>query len=413
MTESASPPPFATTVRTRFPFDQGRPPLRVVVKVGSNVLSHPGPGLNRARLQSIAAQIAEVTTRGSQVLLVSSGAVAAGLGALGMAARPTHLPQLQALAAVGQSRLMATWEAAFHPHGLATAQILLTREDLEDRRRYLNAGHTLEALLATQGVVPIINENDTVATEELTFGDNDMLSAIIAAKTNAEMLVILTDLDGLYTANPQNDPQAQLIEQVDRITPELLAVAGGSISGVGRGGMASKVEAARHANRFGLHAVVANGRCDTILGDIFAGEFRGTHFLPSGSRALRARGRARTHWIAQRRPKGRIVVDDGARAALVEGGRSLLPVGITAVEGRFTRGDVVTVLGPGGEEIARGVTNYSREILDRIKGCRVHDLPEALGKRPEYDEAIHRNNLHVTALERSGRVPGPDDGVPV
>lgn len=369
-----------------------RPLARLVIKIGSNVLSTKEGTLDAARIASVAGQVAALRAVGVQVLVVTSGAVSAGMGVAGLRQRPTELPRLQALAAIGQSFLMSTWGDAFRRHSAHVGQVLLTHADLEDRTRYLNIQDCLETLLG-MGVVPIINENDTVITEELTIGDNDALSAAIAAESRADLLVVMTDIAGLHTGNPKTDPAAALIPVVRAVTPELLAVAGGSGSNVGRGGMLTKLRAAQHANSFGIVAVVTDGRRDTALTDVAAGRFRGTLFLPRAG--ARIAGKQRAHWISMRRPKGILVVDDGARRALLEKGSSLLPVGITSVRGTFERGDIVSIHGLDDHELGRGIASFSSDEVMRARGKKGTALAEALGPRAATPEVVHRNNLHL------------------
>ncbi|MBI5155559.1 glutamate 5-kinase [Candidatus Poribacteria bacterium] len=380
----------ALTIQGAWPFQAA--PHRAVFKFGSNLLSAPDGRLDGARIRSLAEGLARWREAGTEVFIVTSGAVAAGMGIRGSADRPKELPDLQALAAIGQCHVMDEYIAAFGKHGLTVAQVLLTRGDLEDRRRYLNAKSTLEALVG-MGAIPVINENDTVVTEELTFGDNDMLSAIMAAKLGADLLVILTDIDGLFTSPPAQDAAARLIEVVPKVTTEIERLGGGSGSRLGRGGMATKVLAARHATRFGITTVIGNGRREGLLDEIRRGDFRGTLFLARQSG--RRRGQARAHWIALRTPKGAVTVDDGARRALLEGGRSLLPVGIVSVSGDFTRGDVISIRDRAGEDLARGITNYSSGAVARLKGHKGNELAGILGGEALYEEVIHRNNLHL------------------
>lgn len=362
------------------------PPRRAVLKVGSNVLAGRDGGIDESRIAAIAADASALRAAGCEVLLVTSGAVAAGLALAGIAERPKQAPKLQALAALGQGRLMAAWASAFAAHGLRAAQVLLTRGDLEDRQRYLNASYTLETLLDFRAV-PVINENDTVATEELTFGDNDLLSAFAASAVRADLLVLLTDTDGLFSAHPDT-PGAALVPVVDRVTEETERLATGPGSKLGRGGMLSKINAARHAASFGVTTVIANGRVDGIVGAIATGRFRGTLFP---ARRGSGRNRARTHWIASRRPKGVLVVDPGAEHALRDQGRSLLPVGIRSVAGAFERGDVVAIAAETGIEFARGVANYAADDLRALAGRKIPKGADA----PQFEEAVHRNNLFL------------------
>ncbi len=355
---------------------------RVVVKIGSRLLAESPAG----RPAAIADQVAVLRRRGVEVVIVSSGAIAMGVKALRLPARPADLPGLQAAAAVGQSRLMQHWQHAFAPHDLLIGQVLLTHDDLGDRRRFLSARLTLRALL-DRGVVPIINENDTVAVEEIKFGDNDQLAALVSSLVSADALVILTDVDGVWDARGQRIP---VVRDVER---EAAPVAGKSVGdGVGSGGMASKVQSARTVTRLGIPAVVAPGREPQILGQVLAGADRGTVFLPGHTGGARPVSQ-RKHWIAYGpRPTGRLHVDDGARRALVEAGKSLLPRGITAVEGEFDAGETVSVVAADGTELARGLAAYDAAALRRIRGLHSSDFEATLGYR-SLDEAIHRDDL--------------------
>jgi len=364
-----------SAIRESWPFREHEP-RRVVLKIGSNVLAAPGGGLNPARMASLCASIAALIARGVEVIVVSSGAVAAGRGMLGLKSRPTELPQLQAVAAVGQSALMDTWGRALAPHKLVAAQLLLTRDDMDDRRRYLNMRHALIALVEHKIVVPIINENDTVTVDELKFGDNDMLSAMVAAKLDSDLLIILSNVPGLMTGNPKEDPNATVIPFVKEITPDVEALVSGKISSFGTGGMATKLQAARHATQFGVSVALADGSVDGQLERIVAGTFTGTFFQ---ARTPRRAGDSRRHWIMARRPSGDIVVDEGAERALVVAHKSLLPVGIRATSGQFHGGDVVRVLSPSGRDLGHGIVNYDRETVERIKGRQGDELPLLLG----------------------------------
>jgi glutamate 5-kinase len=351
---------------------------RVVVKIGSRLLAESPAG----RPAAIADQVAALRRRGLAVVVVSSGAISFGVRALGLAARPHDLPRLQAAAAVGQGRLVQQWQHAFAAHDLVIGQVLLTHDDLGDRRRFLSARHTLRALL-DQGVVPIVNENDTVATEEIRFGDNDQLAALVCNLASADLLIMLTDVEGLRGSDGVRIPVVRDIER------EAAPVAGASgADGVGSGGMASKVTSARMVTRTGVPAVVAPGRLGNVLVDVLDGADVGTLFVP-GAGVLSAR----KHWIAYgARPGGRLVVDDGARRALVEQGKSLLPRGITAVEGQFGPGETVSVLAPDRTELARGLAAYGADDLRKIQGLRSADIEATLGYR-SLDEAIHRDDL--------------------
>jgi glutamate 5-kinase len=359
---------------------------RVVVKVGSGVI-FGRDGVDLATINAISADICQLIESGYEVLLVSSGAVATGKGDLGIVGRPTTIPLKQAAAAIGQSRLMRFYKEAFRAHGRGVAQILLTRDDLANRRRFLNARNTLMTLLE-YGVTPIINENDTVVVDEIRFGDNDNLSALVTNLAEADLLVILSDVDGLFDSNPKHNPAARLIPLVERITPEIEQMAGGVGSEVGTGGMATKVEAAKRATLYGVGTVIVNGRLPGILPRLMAGEEFGTFFL-----AVRDRLKARKHWIAfTKKTSGRLFIDEGARRALVEKGKSLLPSGIRRFEGPFDRGDAVRICDLEGKELAKGVISYSRQELARIIGRNSSEIEQLLGYKYG-DEVVHRDNL--------------------
>ncbi len=361
---------------------------RVVVKVGSAVIAPAGlPGIDEERIAAIANQIAELRKEGLDTVLVSSGAIASGIRHLGLKARPRTIPLKQAAAAVGQSRLIWSYERAFAPHGVRIAQILLTREDLQSRARFLNSRNTLLTLLS-HGVLPIINENDTVAVEEIQFGDNDTLAGMVTGLVDAQLLVILSDVPGLCTADPRAHRDARLIDLVPKVTPEIERVASGVPGHEGRGGMQTKLLAARRAASRGVATVIADGRAPDTLRRLMAGEPVGTLFLPAPGRI-----RGRKHWIATTLAvRGRLRLDRGAAAALSRGGKSLLPSGVVGVEGRFAEGDAVVCLDPDGHEIAKGLVNYGAEEIARIKGLRTSQIAEALGRKFS-DEIIHRDNL--------------------
>lgn len=364
---------------------------RWVVKVGSSLLTAKGQGLDRAAIADWAGQIAALRKAGREVVLVSSGAVAEGMARLGLKKRPTVLNELQAAAAVGQMGLVQAWESAFQQHGLHTAQVLLTHEDVSDRDRYLNARSALKALLAF-GVVPVINENDTVATEEIRLGDNDTLAALAVNLVEADLLVILTDQDGLYDADPRQAPGAKLIEEAELSDARLEAMAGEGRGELGRGGMRTKLIAARWAARSGAATLIAHGRKAEALARIARAERIGTLLKPAqGVMAARKR------WIAgQLQMRGRVHLDAGAVQAMREKGRSLLPVGVKQVEGEFGRGDLVACLDPEGREIARGLVNYDATEARRILGLPSAKVQEALGY-PGAPELIHRDNLVLTS----------------
>ena len=366
---------------------------RLVVKVGTGVLSRGTPGLHTEAIQGLTKQIAALMAQGVQTVLVSSGAVLAGIERLQSEDRLRSIPVKQAMAAIGQSVLMARYEDAFAPFGIKVAQILLTREDVHDRVRYLNARNTLFTLLPL-GVLPIVNENDTVAVEEIKFGDNDILSALVASLMNADLLVMLTDQDGLYTADPRTDPGARLIPVLSSPFPPDTFWAGPSRTLVGIGGMASKVEAARLATASHIPTMVANGLTPDVLLRLLNGESLGTLFLPQ---AVRMGSRKR--WLAfATRPRGAVQVDAGATRALIHQGRSLLPSGIQGTAKSFQVGDVVSILGVEGEEFARGLVNYSAEEVERIKGRKSSDIEQILGYKHS-DEVIHRDNLVILGRE--------------
>ncbi len=361
---------------------------RWVVKVGSSLLTDSGQAMAHAAVAAWCAQIAGLRASGIEVVVVSSGAVAAGMLRLGLKARPEGLAQLQAAAAVGQLDVAFMWDRALREHGLNAAQMLLTHEDAADRQRFLNARNTMRALL-DWGVVPVINENDSVANDEIRFGDNDTLAAVTAELCSADLLVILTDQAGVYTADPRADVSAQLIDQIDARDPALDEMAGGSGGALGRGGMQTKVQAARMAARSGTNTVIAGGMQADVLPRIAAGAKVGSCLWASHQGRLPARKR----WLAARRKvDGRIWLDAGACAALQEGGKSLLPVGATRVEGDFLRGDLIACLGPDGRELARGLSNYDAKDAARLCGMSSAEIRERLG-RPAETELIHRDNL--------------------
>ncbi|BBM00721.1 glutamate 5-kinase [Microbulbifer sp. GL-2] len=360
---------------------------RWVVKIGSALLTDNGHGVNSAAIFAWAAQMAELHRRGIEVVLVSSGAVAAGMDRLGWGRRPESIHQLQAAAAVGQSHLVQVYEQAFGRFDLRSAQILLDHDDLSNRTRYLNARSTLRTLLSL-GAVPIVNENDTVVTDEIRFGDNDTLAALVANLVEADTLLILTDADGLFTEDPRDNPQAKLIGEASALDPKLLGMAGDSRSGLGRGGMTTKVRAAQLAARSGACTVIAGGAREKVITRVWAGEPLGTLLLPEADPLA-----ARKRWLAgQLQVRGTLVLDSGAERALYESGSSLLAVGVTAVDGRFHRGDLVSCRNGEGKEVARGLVNYDSSESVRILGSASDRFVELLGYRDD-DELIHRDNL--------------------
>jgi glutamate 5-kinase len=357
---------------------------RVVVKVGSGVLSGGGEGLSGATLRRLAAEIAKARAHGHEIILVSSGAILAGRERLKLEKRPS-VQLKQAAAAVGQSRLMRAWEAAFARPKITVAQVLLSGDDLHHRERYLNARSTMLTLLRL-GVVPVVNENDTVAVEEIKFGDNDGLSALVAGLVDANLLVLLTDQDGLYTDDPRSNPDARLIPEVRAGAHDARV---GKAGPWGTGGMGSKVRAARQAAEGGVLAVVANGTKPGTLTAVLGGDPVGTRFLPEDKPLAKRR-----QWLAfASHPKGRILVDAGAREALTGKARSLLASGIKGLSGTFEAGDVVG-LAEGGAEFARGLTNFSSRDLEKIKGLKTSEIEGVLGVK-QADEVVHRDNLAV------------------
>ena len=360
---------------------------RWVVKIGSALLTADGRGLDRGAMAVWVEQMVALRRAGVELVLVSSGAVAAGMSRLGWSARPTTIHELQAAAAVGQMGLVQAWESSFAEHELQTAQVLLTHDDLSDRKRYLNARSTLRTLVDL-GVIPVINENDTVVTDEIRFGDNDTLAALVANLVEADLLVILTDRDGMFDADPRHNPDAQLIFEARADDPSLDAVAGGTGGALGRGGMQTKLRAARLAARSGAHTVIVGGRIDHVLDRLKGGERLGTLLAPE-----RGRHAARKQWLAGHlQTRGSLTLDAGAVRALVEQRKSLLPVGVTAVEGSFRRGEMVVCIGPDGREVARGLVNYNAADAQRIIGLGTEAIEQTLGYVEE-PELVHRDNL--------------------
>lgn len=364
---------------------------RWVIKIGSALLTNDGAGLDRNAIDGWVEQIAALLADGKEVVLVSSGAIAEGAVRLGWKTRPNSIHELQAAAAVGQMGLIQAYESSFKRFDHHTAQILLDHDDMASRQRYLNARGVLQTLM-NLGVVPIVNENDTVVTDEIRFGDNDSLAALVANLIDADMLVILTDKDGLYSANPDTDPSATLISQTMATDPSLDALAGGSTGTLGRGGMITKLQAARLAARSGCNTIIVGGRNANILHAVAAGDEVGTQ-LSADQKPLAAR----KQWLAGHlQVKGQLVLDAGAVKVLTEQGRSLLAVGVSRVIGTFTRGELVSCVDSNGTEIARGLVNYNSDEAERIKGQSTESISEILGYR-EDDELIHRDNLVVNA----------------
>ncbi len=363
---------------------------RMVIKVGSSILASPDRGLNHEVFSRLTKEISELKRQGYEIVMVSSGAIAAGMEKLGYKVRPQSITQKQATAAVGQSRLMNIYETYFSKHQQMVAQILLTHDDLSHRKRFINARNTLLTLLEL-GIIPIINENDTVVVDEIKFGDNDNLSALITNLIEADLLIILTNIDGIYDSDPRHHPEAKpipLIEDVD--SSRIKEISPKASTPMSVGGMMSKIEAAQKASRFGVPTLVACGTNPGVLHQILKGKEVGTLILPKGSPLS-----SRKYWIAfTLKPKGEVIVDDGAKKAIVQMGKSLLPSGIVRVSGSFDRGDSVSCLGLRGKEFARGLVNYSHSELEKIKGLQTKQIEKVLGYKYS-DEVIHRDDLVV------------------
>jgi glutamate 5-kinase len=367
-------------------FDRAR---RVVVKVGSNVLTEDN-GLNISAIRTVSRQICRLTDNGIEVILVSSGAMASGIRKVGLSKRPDEIPKRQAVAAVGQAGLIMEYEKAFARYQKKVAQILLTGDDLSNRQRYLNARNTLNTLVAWR-IIPIINENDTVMTEEIQFGDNDTLAAMITLLMDADILINLTDIDGLYTKDPRVYKDAELIPVVFKIEKRLEKIASDIPGALGTGGMSSKIRAARKLNTAGIPMVIANGSKSNILTRLFGGSEEGTFFIPKDEKLA-----SRKCWIAfNLKPKGVVIIDDGAAQAVLKRGKSLLPSGITDVQGDFNVGAPVEFKTQQNEALGIGLVNYSATDLKKIRGLKSGEIKDCLGYKP-YDEVIHRDNLAIT-----------------
>jgi glutamate 5-kinase len=364
---------------------------RIVVKVGSSLVTNDGRGLDHTAVANWAAQIAELKRAGKEIVLVSSGAIAEGIKRLGWSKRPSAMHELQAAAAVGQMGLVQAYETAFAKFGLHTAQILLTHEDLADRRRYLNARSTLRTLIELD-VIPIINENDTVTTDEIRVGDNDTLGALVTNLIEADVLLLLTDQQGLYTADPRKDPSATLVRTARAGDPDLEAMAGGAASTLSRGGMLTKILAAKRAARSGASTVIASGREPDVLVRLARGEALGSALIADAASLA-----ARKQWLADHlQLAGKLQLDAGAVRALVSEGKSLLPIGVVAVEGQFERGEVVGCYDTAGREVARGLVNYGAAEATRILRRASSDIESILGYVEE-PELIHRDNMVLSA----------------
>lgn len=362
---------------------------RIVVKVGSSTLTHETGKLNYYRIERLAMEIADLENQGKEMVLVSSGAVSAGMGPLGLSARPKTIREKQAVAAVGQGVLMHTYEKIFREYGQNVGQVLLTRMDAQDRKKFMNSRNTLLTMLQ-MGIIPIINENDVVAIDEFKIGDNDTLSAMVSNFIDADLLIILSDVDGLYTANPQTHDDAQIIPVVDEVDKHVYDIAGGAGSSIGTGGMYTKIQAASIATSSGVDMVIASGSEHEILLRICQGEEVGTWF-----RAKDSNLHTKKRWLLSgSKAQGSVIVDKGCRDALIAHGSSLLPVGIAAVEGTFHEGDIVNVIYEG-MVIAKGIVNYNSESVDAIKRHKTDEIEAILGHEGVYEEVIHRDNLVV------------------
>ena len=360
----------------------------VVVKVGTNVLSRDDDTLDVERIKLLSEQLHKIRQSGRKVVLVSSGAIGAGIGLLALKKRPDDLPHLQAAAATGQARLMHVYDECFQRHGYHAAQLLLTTDDFKSRKRYLNVKNTLSTLFEF-GVIPIVNENDTVSIDEIKFGDNDRLAALVANLLPESLLVILSNIDGLFTAHPSEEG-SKLIPLVEKWDEELLGYASATKSTRGTGGMQSKLQAVKTATAVGENVILANGRDQYVLDKVLAGEEVGTLFLAEGQTIP-----AWKRWIGYTiTPKGKFVLDEGACRAIRESGRSLLAIGIAKVTGHFDQGEVVSLVDHAGHELARGLTNYNSEQIQKIAGKRTPEIEQILGSIP-YVEVIHRDNLVV------------------
>ncbi len=361
---------------------------RIVVKIGSSLLTANGQGLDLDAISHWANQIANLHNAGHEIILVSSGAVAEGMVRMKLASRPTDLPSLQACAAIGQMGLIQTWSSVLDQHDIKTAQVLLTHDDLADRRRYLNSCDALQHLIEWR-VIPVINENDTVSTDEIRFGDNDTLAAMVAGQVHADLLIILTDQQGMFDADPRSNPNAKLLTSVRALDDELFEMAGGG-GVLGRGGMVTKVRAARLAAKSGCPTLIASGESDNVLSRLMAGEMLGTLFTTDNDRIT-----AHQQWLAAHlQTAGRLVLDDGAVAAIKEQHRSLLPVGVKTVEGHFERGDVVECVDTQGKRIAVGRVNFSSRSAERVKGLSSDKVLQVLGEARSL-EMIHRDHMAI------------------
>lgn len=361
---------------------------RIVIKIGTRVLTNEDGLLDKNQIMELSKQVIKLRLRGFSVVIVSSGSIGAGISALGLHKRPSILPELQAAAAIGQGKLIEVYNECFETHGYHAAQLLLTRQDFEDRQRYLNTCNTLHSLLKFKAI-PIVNENDTISVEEITFGDNDILSALVTNLLRAELLILLSSVDGLYTTPPTPGKSCHILSVVDSISDDIRKLAFKQKTKEGIGGMESKLEAASIATGSGEAVILANGRLPEILSKIMDYDNVGTLFIPNKKKIA-----SRKRWIGFTvRPKGRVYIDGGALSALQKKGKSLLPTGVVEIDGRFIKGDVVSIVDVDeNKEIARGLVNYSDDEVRKVKGLRTSLIKKVLGYKP-YDEIIHRDNI--------------------
>lgn len=362
---------------------------RIVVKVGSSTLTHESGLMNINQIEKLVRQIADLHNQGMEVVLVTSGAVAAGVGKLGLKSKPKTIPEKQAAAAVGQGILMHMYEKIFSEYGKIAAQILITKDDISHRTRFLNARNTFFALFE-QGAIPIVNENDAIIVDEIKFGDNDTLSAVVASLIEADLLILLSDIEGLYDSNPRTNPNAVLIHEVEEITEEIEKCAGGAGTSLGTGGMATKISAGRIATTAGVSMVIVNGAKDNIIRDVVSVEEAGTFFAPNQHPL-----QLRKHWLTFNTDiKGKVVIDDGAVIALSKEHKSLLPAGILSLEGFFHQGQIISIVNNEYIEIGRGITNYDSSEIEQIKSLKTDEIESKLGYK-NYDEVVHCNNMVI------------------
>lgn len=373
--------------------DYERKIKRIVVKVGTSTLTHESGLINIERMEQLVRSLSDLSNKGYEVLLVSSGAVGAGIGRLGKKLKPNTLPKKQAIAAIGQVTLMHLYQKLFAEYNKVVGQVLLTRDDLANRRRNWNAKNTLIALLQS-GAIPIINENDTVVVDEIKFGDNDRLAALVSSLIDGDILIILSDIDGLYTSNPRCNDDVCLVEKVETITKEIESYAGGEGTSFGTGGMLTKIEAAKIGTAAGVFVVIGNGDKKNFVQDVVKGDFEGTIFIPHNKKI-----HTKKKWLLlSSKAKGEIIVDKGAEEALLKQGKSLLPIGVVKVKGNFDSDMVVSIKNIEGKEIGRGITYYNSENIDMIKGLKTREMKKVLDEKYEYDTVIHRDNMSVITL---------------